>query len=431
MRYVLPRRTYVLALVLSFYTTSVGYAYGDEPSIFEVKVVSSQLSAEVKPVSELPPAPSLQQSSPVGGGGLRPQADTARGDRSVGRGTGRLKGAVSVSEQSTLVGQRIDELLDAALDNDVKSKELEQAVMHFRSLPTRAFTQGKDATDFVIHYRGFAPSSEAGDIITGEKLKLKSRSAAEYARQKQIDEAHMKVVSSVMQMAMGLGMSDQSRGQQIVAQELRSLRDLVGGHEADRTVLMLSEWSKQLTVPDSAFTQNVWDVSQRREKFTTVAKSALSSDPVVLEIQNRLHKYNHRSKFARASGHIFETVFGVMAQGPLFVGTAGEVGLVSFVMATGGPEQTKITKELYLDRRFESRSKVVTEETHLALENYQLAVLTRNPVLLACSEALIDQMAGPETISQVFGSSVLKPKSDSVTPGIPEGLAAGPAEALK
>jgi hypothetical protein len=373
----------------------------------------------------------LNQHNTAGGGGLPPQAEATGWDRSVGRGTRRLKGEVSVSEQITLIGQRIDRLVDAALDNDVKTKDLDKAVKHYRSLPSRALTQAKDATDFVVHYRGFAPSSEAGDIITGEKLKLKSRPAVEYARQKQIDEAHVKVVSSVMQVAMGLGMSDQSRGQQIVTRELRSLRDLVGELEADRTLLMLSAWSKQLAVPDSVFKQDVWDVSQRREKFTTVAKTALTSDPVVLEIQNRLHKYNHRSKFARASGHIVETTLGVMAQGPLLIGTAGMVGLVSFVMATGGPEQTKIMKELYLDRRLESRSKVVSEETHLALENYQLAVLTRNPVLLACSEALIDQMAGPETISQVFGSSVLTPKSDPVVLGVPQGLAAEPAQALK
>ena len=72
-------------------------------------------------------------------------------------------------------------------------------------------------------------------------------------------------------------------------------------------------------------------------------------------------------------------------------------------MATGGPEQAKLLKELYLDKRFESRWKVLNEEAHLAVENYQVAILTHNPVLLAYSESVVSQMTSSETVNQVFG----------------------------
>jgi hypothetical protein len=43
----------------------------------------------------------------------------------------------------------------------------------------------------------------------------------------------------------------------------------------------------------------------------------------------------------------------------------------------------------------------------MALENYHIAMLTHNPVLLACSESLIDQMSGGDTVHSVLGRSVL------------------------
>jgi hypothetical protein len=90
-------------------------------------------------------------------------------------------------------------------------------------------------------------------------------------------------------------------------------------------------------------------------------------------------------------------------------------------MATGGPEQCKLLKELYLDKRFESRWKVLNEEAHLAVDNYQVAVLTRNPVLLACAESVVCQMSSPDTVTRVFGtrivSDTLVPPDSEVDPG--------------
>lgn len=341
-------------------------------------------------------------------------ATSSRGT-SVKRRPGRLEGRVSVSEQTTVVGQRIDDLLEAALNRDPGTAVLDQAVEHFQSKPARISAQAKDGADFLFSYRGFGPSSEAGDIITGEKLKLKSRASAEYARQKHIDELHTRIVSSVMQIAMGLGMSDQARGQTTVNIGVNSLRSLVGDDQASETMQMLSGWSKQLIVPDEIFKQPAWDVERRCQMSSAVVKTALARDPVVVEIQKHLHKYNQLSKLARASGRVVETTLGVASRAPV-LHHVGTPALVAFVTATGGPEQAKIMKELYLDRRYASRLQVVSDETHQALDNYQVAVLTYNPVLLACSEAIISDMAGHEIVPKLFGTSVLPPGSKFISP---------------
>lgn len=323
----------------------------------------------------------------------------------------KLTGGITQDDEDKFA-QRLDNLLDAALDRNDKSKVLDKAVAHYRTTTQKVIAETKDATDYLIPYRGFGPSSEAGDIILGEKLKVKSRASAEYARQKHIDDTHLQLVTSMMQLAMGMGMADRARGNEISGTAIASLKGLVGDEEAEKTFQMLSTWSKDLNVPESVYKQDVWDITQKRDKLKYVMETSLESDPVIHEITKRIHKYNHKSKFARVSSSVIQTTLAVGALTPTFIGPAAKLALLSFVMATGGPESCKLMKELYLDKRFESRWKVVNEEAHMALENYQVALLTRNPVLLACSESLVGQMTGPEHVKPVFGTSLLAFESD-------------------
>ncbi|MBX9877099.1 MAG: hypothetical protein K2Y22_01450 [Candidatus Obscuribacterales bacterium] len=319
----------------------------------------------------------------------------------------QLEIGISLSDQHTKISQSIDNLLDCALNNDDKTSSLNKAVYHYNKPLQKAFAEVKDGADYLVPYRGFGPSAEAGNIILGEKIKVKSRASAEYAKQKHIDEKHLEVVSNISQIAMGLGMSDKVRGAQVVESGKTSLVALVGQDEADKTIAMLKSWAKDIDVPQEVFAQGPWDVQARQEKLKTVVSTSLDNDPVVGEIKRRLHKYNQKSKFSMVTSQVVQTTLGVAAMTPTFIGPAAKVALLSFVMATGGPESCKLMKELYLDKRFESRCQVTTEEAHLAVENYHIAVLTKNPVLLAFSESMIADMAGRASVKKVLGLEVL------------------------
>jgi hypothetical protein len=336
------------------------------------------------------------------------KSDSRRSTTSGANQARRLNGVVSISETSeiskgsSLVGHEVDDLLSVARDRDPQTARLDKAVAHFRTRAAKIAAGAKDDVDFAICYRGFGPSSEAGDVITGEKLKLKSEGAAAYARQKQVDELHVRIVSSLMQIAMGLGETDKNRGQETINSGVDSLRSLVGDERANQTLQKMSDWNRRINVPEEVFRQPVLDVQRRNDMSSQVVKTALARDPVVIEIQKHLHKYNHLSAVTRASGRICNTVFGVLARGPVshHAGLAMQIG---YITATGGPEQAKIMKELYLDQRFTSRKQVLTEETHMAVDNHQLAIVTHNPCLLACSELVIQDLAGPQTVTQCFG----------------------------
>ncbi len=319
----------------------------------------------------------------------------------------QLQGTISTHGARCPVAARINELLDISLDRNARTSELDRTALHYNKLSQRALAQTKDATDYLVPYRGFGPSIEAGNVILGENVSARSKAAAEYLRQKHVDETHLKVVTGIMQLAMGLGMQDRARAEKVSSSGQAALAEIVGQEEAERTMGLLSTWAQELAVPESVYAQGAWDIAERKGKLSYVMENSLESDSVIGEIKRRLHKYNRKSRFARISSSIVQTTLGTASLAPNFVGPAAKTALLAFVMATGGPERCKLLKELYLDKRFESRWKVLNEEAHMALESYQVSLLTRNPVLLAASESVVAELIGEEYIPGVFGVSVL------------------------
>lgn len=318
-----------------------------------------------------------------------------------------LIGNVS-NKADTPFQQRLSNLLDAALDNDPKSKELDRAVNKYRTPKERFIANSKDGLDWMIPYRGFGPSKEAGNAVLDENIKIKSRSAAEYLRQKNIDEKHLLIVTIVMQIAAGMGMEDRARGDAIVIDAVSTLKKVAGEEEAKKTVDLLCEWQENLKVPDEIYNQQTWDVFQTNSKYKDILIRSLDDDPVIRQIIKNIHRYNKKGKFAMASASIIETALGAGALVPSFIGPACKLALLTFIMSTGGPEGCKVMKELYLDKRLESRFNVYNEETHLALENYQLGLLTKNPLLLALSESIITELVGVDDTKKLLGNSVFK-----------------------
>lgn len=318
-----------------------------------------------------------------------------------------LTGSICSADPYAHVSNQMDRLLETALERNENTKAIDMKVAHYRKKSQIVIAQGKDALDYMIPYRGFGPSAEAGDIILGEKLKLKSRASAEFARQKNIDETHLKVTTCMFQVAMGLGMADTQRGDEIVASGMQSLKELVGDEQADATMKMLAQFKDNFSVPDAVYEQKVWDVSQKQIKRNQIFQASLEEDPVVKEIKKRVHKYNQKSRLSMVTSQLVQTGLSVAALTPSFIGPGAKVALLTYVMATGGPESCKLLKELYLDKRFESRCKVIGEEAHMAIDNYQIALMTRNPVLLACSESLLGQMIGELGVKEIMGTALL------------------------
>jgi hypothetical protein len=326
--------------------------------------------------------------------------------------------SIDVSTGDNPLGAQIEQLMDCAWDKDEQGKKLDRAVEHYRTSSQRAVAQSKDTADYIVPFRGNGPSSEAGDVILGEKVKLKSRASSEYARQKRVDDIHLRIAADVIQISMGLGMLDPENSRPMIDAGMTSLKELVGDDQAERTLSMLTNWGQNVRIPETVFTQPVWDVTSKQAKVQQIVAEAVKADPVLEEITKRVHKYNQHSKLGRASSHVIQTTLGVASLTPDFIGPAAKAALVAYVMSTGGPEQCKLLKELYLDKRFDSRWKVLNEQAHMAVENYEVGLLTHNPVLLASTESLVEHMAGRSTVKKVFGRSLVTSGLVQATPAL-------------
>jgi hypothetical protein len=359
-----------------------------EPQKSEVAELQSDESANCS--WSLPPEGAIGIA-----GGAKPQKPRKQFDVSI-----------DLDDGSTPIGARLEQLMDIAWEKDAEGEHLDEKVAHYRTKTQRAVAKTKDTVDYVVPFRGFGPSSEAGDVILGEKIKLKSQASAEFARQKRVDEMHLHIANDVMQIAMGLGQPVSENSKSMIETGVKSLGQLVGNAEAQETLTLLNSWTRAANVPQSVFNQPLWDVAAKNAKVQQIIEESVKTDSVLEEIVERVHKYNHHSKLSRASAHVIQATLGVASLCPDLIGPIAKATQVTYIVGTGGPEQSKLMKELYLDKRFDSRWKVLNEQAHLAVENYQVALLTHNTALLIGAESLVEQMAGQGTVKKVFGSTV-------------------------
>jgi len=287
---------------------------------------------------------------------------------SVGRS---LKGAVS----SLVVGDLLASLTKQALAGNA----VNERVTHFEASIQKALAYSKDAFNYVIPYRGFGPSSEAGDVITDEKLKIHDLASAKYAQQKIGDDIHSSLTAALFEVAMGIGNNNQEQ----ISAGKDQIKNLVG-----KDIPIEDTLNVQVEMPETID----WDVLEKSNQEQDLIKKVIDKDPVISDILAAVHKYNHRSKGSMVASHIIMPALGAMSLAPSLAGPAAKGALLTYVMLTGGPEESKLLKELYLDKRLESRIQLIHDEVHLVIDNYQLSILTKNSSLYFLSQSLMNEM---------------------------------------
>jgi hypothetical protein len=320
----------------------------------------------------------------------------------------------------------IETLVDSHFSNSKEAQVLDKKVEHFSKAPAKAVAIVKDSLNTSMRIGGTDPSARGGRIVLDENLKISDKATAEYERQRYVDKIHSHIVSALAQIAMGLGTEDPARRTQIIEAGYKSLSSLVGEEKAKNTVQGLTTWLNRVPVLDETFKKLPWDTMERETKLETVLKAALAKDPVVAEVRKRVERYAHPGKIKSGTSKVVEgTLATVSWLSPGFAIPIGaEVALDAYIAATGGSEESKLEKELIYDKRIQSRLKVLDQEATLALDNYRFAIVTKNPSLLAFSEALIADMANEQVANEVLIGQVLtgdaKKQAQQVIPGIKE-----------
>lgn len=318
-----------------------------------------------------------------------------------------LVGTVNMSDGDPVVNQQMNQLVKSALENNERLKKAEKAFNHFNTVVAKSAAKSKDAVNTVIPYRGFSTSREAGDIILGEKLKLGSLASAEFAKQKEVDETQLSVCNSLMEAAMAFGVDDEAQQLKLLMRTHKKLQDLVGQDSAQETITRLANWKKKVATPTGIFDRELWAASEQEEKLKKLVESASKRDAVMTKIEKSIHKYNHKSKASMAAASVIETALGAACLVPSFVGPGAQIALTSYEMATGGSEENKLLKQIYLGKRRESRLQLLERKAQLALHNYQIGKASHNVILMAVSESILDEMAGQATSLEVLGADII------------------------
>jgi hypothetical protein len=295
----------------------------------------------------------------------------------------------------------IDELVGSAYSRDEHAMAITAKEDKYKSKFRRTVAKVSDMAQFMTAYKGFQASSEAADIILEEKQKLKSRASVDWIKQKQHDELHSKVVSGLMQLASGLGMSDVAKRQKNIDAGTKQLGALVGPHEASRALAEMTAWAAAVESSNPIVVQEPLSILKLDSAAKMLAEVSLQNDDVVLETRTKLHKFNHHNKLMQGTAKVVNTTLSAAMFTPTIISPAAQLLLIGFLMATGGPEEAKLLKELYLDRRIECRYKMINQEATQAVNSYNLASVTGNTVLSHFCKVSANKLAGKKVFCKV------------------------------
>jgi hypothetical protein len=314
-----------------------------------------------------------------------------------------MSGHVTEWEGPLTFDKMVNHLVDVSYDKTPDGKKLDKQIKHLSGKKARAVAVTKDAFEHTFQYQGFDPSIRAGKLILDDKYKIRNIAWAEYERQRLVDKLHGQVVTATMQLAEGIGMQDPASSAPVIASAKGALEALVGEEETQRTITGLTLWLNHAKVTDDVFQQTPWSTIERNKKLEDIVKTALIKDPVVKEVTQRVSRYAHPNPAMNLAVKVLDTgLSGIAYFAPgLAIPLAAETMEAGLKESTGGSEENKLERELLLDRRIQSRFKVLSHEAAMAVDNYRFALVTHNPQLLVFSQELITDMAGKEQLSRI------------------------------
>jgi hypothetical protein len=322
----------------------------------------------------------------------------------------RLTGSVSAGSVDFDMGERLDNLMQSSLAITPGSSDLDRAVDRYQTKASRSRYNVKDlGLNYLGLPRGFDFSMEGARLVLDDNIKIKGLESAVYARQSRIDALHAQIATDILQMGLGLGTFDEARGQAIVNKAFDDLRTLAGSAEACKTLQTVAKWRLHASVPNRVFAQPRWDVAEYKQRLEKAQSLAMQGDPEMAIVKSKLQKYENRSKAVQVTGKVVEGTVSAITVAGLGIGVAlgAQAAGATWGMANGGSEEKKLLKELYYEKRLESRRKAVSEEAALALMHYQYALDNHNVPLLLCCESLLAQLVGTSGITQILDQPAL------------------------
>jgi hypothetical protein len=305
------------------------------------------------------------------------------------------KGAVNV-EVNTVApvqfSQVASSLVEEAKNRSVDMQKCVTSMQHFSNSKANLGALASDALNSIFMFKGVSVASEAGDVILDEKLKVTGKGPALLAKQKLSDDLELSVITDLLEIAAGSGNADQVNGGKQVEETAADLSKLVGNDQAAKAVAS----TKAMCTPTQTLVDVEPSIKGTRRRCQNAVQTAMKRDPLVDEVTAEVHRFNTHSGSVLVAHRVARTALCVVSLAPNLAGPAAQAALFFSVVLSGGSEQSKVMKELYMDKRLQSRVSALAEEVHLVFESHKVGVLTNNVALTRCSEELLARLVGQD-----------------------------------
>ena len=279
-----------------------------------------------------------------------------------GNDAAKLESTITVTAPKNLFDQALLEVLQSAKQTP-DAKKYAEAVASYSKHRANIRARASDAVNSVFMFKGITTSTEAGNTILDEKLQLTSVGAAKYAKQKFEDDAELKTVTSLLQMASALGNPSKQESQAQIEEAKQELAKIAGAQSAESAYSTMKAFAEKASVNSQPPN---WTVSKTQNKIQAGIQSAALHDSIVDDIKADIHHFNKHSRSALIAHSVLRVTLSVTSLAPNMVGPASQALLFGYVVLTGGSEQSKILKELYMEKRLTDRASLLREEMHLA-----------------------------------------------------------------
>lgn len=328
---------------------------------------------------------------------------------------GKLK-CLEFEHSDNPIQQAVYDTATLAMTRDPEVVSVDEQLFKMQSLGKLQNTKeiSRNFVHYLVNYRGVGPSSAGANALMEKEINTSSKLSTELKWEKAIDEKYVDIVSACAEAADALDREALGEGSAAVNEVTNTLTDLIGKEEAEKLIAKFRKLRAEMPEPIKAQAPKSFGISTERSQINALQEAVLKQDPILAEVAEKLSKYQVKKGTEVVSG-VVQGALGVAGLAPSFVGPAAQIVKTAFILSTGGSEENKLYKEVFLFKRLEVRSRTINHLATTSIRNYNIGTLTNRPFLTAYSKALMEQMADQATVEKIIsGDTGTKLSSKSV-----------------
>ncbi len=337
----------------------------------------------------------------------------------VAAGPGKLK-CLEFEHSDNPIQQAVYETATLAMTRDPAVVSVDEQLYKMQNLGKLQNTKeiSRNFVHYLVNYRGVGPSSAGANALMEKEINTSSKLSTELKWEKAIDEKYVDIVNACAEAADALDREALGEGSDSVTEVTNTLTDLVGKEEADKLIAKFRKLRSEMPDTIKAQSTKSFGISTERSQISALQEAVLKQDPILAEVAEKLSKYQVKKGTEVVSG-VVQGALGVAGLAPSFVGPAAQIVKTAFILSTGGSEENKLYKEVFLFKRLEVRSRTINHLATSSIRNYNIGTLTNRPFLAAYSKALMEQMADQATIAKIIsgetGTKLSSKPADATT----------------